>query len=73
VVDCTCLENKSPFTRTVSSNLTSSAKKQKRLSWRFCFLIYTLKLFYLFTNALVLGPKYPVPFLSPLGVRISVM
>lgn len=26
MVDCTCLENKSPFTRTVSSNLTSSAK-----------------------------------------------
>lgn len=31
MVDCTCLENKSPFTRTVSSNLTSSAHTKRAL------------------------------------------
>ena len=35
------------------------------------FLNFLARRGYLFTNARVLGPKYPVPFLRPFGVRIS--
>jgi len=47
-----------------------SARASGFLFWR-SGLNYKKRKNYLFTKARVLGPKYPVPFLSPFGVRIS--